>query len=38
MAGDTATAKQAYHYFFNTLKDADPDLPKLAPAKAEFPR
>ena len=27
---------QAYHDFFNTWKDADPDLPQLAQAKAEF--
>ena len=36
MQGDTAGAKQAYHDFFNTWKDADPDLPQLAQAKAEF--
>ena len=36
MAGDTAGAKQAYHDFFNTWKDADPDLPQLAQAKMEF--
>jgi serine/threonine protein kinase/tetratricopeptide (TPR) repeat protein len=36
MQGDTAAAKQAYHDFFNTWKDADPDLPQLAQAKAEF--
>jgi hypothetical protein len=26
----------AYHEFFNTRKDADPDLPQLAQAKGEF--
>jgi tetratricopeptide (TPR) repeat protein len=36
MQGDSAGAKQAYHEFFNTWKDADPDLPQLAQAKAEF--
>jgi eukaryotic-like serine/threonine-protein kinase len=36
MQGDTAGAKQAYHDFFTTWKDADPDLPQLAQAKAEF--
>ncbi len=36
MQSDTAGAKQAYHDFFNTWKDADPDLPQLAQAKAEF--
>ena len=36
MQGDTAGAKQAYHDFFNTWKDADPDLPQLVQAKAEF--
>jgi tetratricopeptide (TPR) repeat protein len=36
MQGNTAEAKQAYHDFFNTWKDADPGLPQLAQAKAEF--
>jgi serine/threonine protein kinase/tetratricopeptide (TPR) repeat protein len=36
MQGDTAGAKQAYHDFFNTWKDADPNLPQLAQAKSEF--
>ena len=36
MLGDKTAAKQAYHDFFNTWKDADPDLPQLAKAKAEF--
>ncbi len=36
MQGNTAGAKQAYHDFFNTWKDADPTLPQLAQAKTEF--
>jgi hypothetical protein len=36
MKGDTAGAKQAYHDFFAAWKDADPDLPQLVQAKAEF--
>jgi serine/threonine protein kinase len=36
LLGDKSAAKQAYHDFFNTWKDADPDLPQLAQAKAEF--
>jgi eukaryotic-like serine/threonine-protein kinase len=36
MQGDTAGAKQAYLDFFNTWKDADPDLPQLVQATAEF--
>jgi eukaryotic-like serine/threonine-protein kinase len=36
LQGNTAGAKQAYHDFFNTWKDADPSLPQLAQAKAEF--
>jgi hypothetical protein len=36
MQGNTAGAKQAYHDFFTTWKDADPDLPQLVQAKAEF--
>jgi hypothetical protein len=36
MQGDTAGAKQAYHDFFNTWKNADPNLPQLAQAKAEL--
>jgi eukaryotic-like serine/threonine-protein kinase len=36
MQGNTAAAKQAYHDFFTTWKDADADLPQLAQAKAEF--
>jgi len=36
MKGDTAGAKQAYRDLFTTWKDADPDLPQLVQAKAEF--
>jgi len=36
MAGDTAKAKAAYQDFFSLWKDADPDIPILKDAKAEF--
>jgi eukaryotic-like serine/threonine-protein kinase len=36
MAGDTAKAKAAYQDFFNIWKDADPDIPVLKEAKAEY--
>ena len=36
MAGDTAKAKAAYQDFFNIWKDADPDIPILKEAKAEY--
>jgi serine/threonine protein kinase/Tfp pilus assembly protein PilF len=36
LQGNTAAAKQAYHDLFTTWKDADPDLPQLNQAKAEF--
>ena len=36
MAGDTPKAKAAYQDFFNLWKDADPDIPVLKEAKAEF--
>jgi hypothetical protein len=36
MAGDTATAKSAYQDFFTLWKDADPDIPILKEAKAEY--
>ncbi len=36
MAGDTAKAKAAYQDFFTLWKDADPDVPILKQAKAEF--
>jgi serine/threonine protein kinase/tetratricopeptide (TPR) repeat protein len=34
--GDAANAKEAYQDFFATLKDADPDVPILKEAKAEY--
>ena len=36
MAGDTAKAKTAYQDFLTLWKDADPDIPILKEAKAEF--
>jgi serine/threonine protein kinase/tetratricopeptide (TPR) repeat protein len=36
MAGDHAKAKSAYQYFLNQWKDADPDIPILKQAKAEY--
>ena len=36
MAGDTAKAKSAYQDFFTLWKDADPDIPILKEAKAEY--
>jgi eukaryotic-like serine/threonine-protein kinase len=36
MAGDTAKAKAAYQEFFNIWKEADPDIPILKQAKAEY--
>ncbi|HVP52333.1 MAG TPA: protein kinase [Terriglobales bacterium] len=36
IAGDTAKAKAAYQEFFNIWKDADPDIPILKEAKAEY--
>ena len=36
MAGDGAKAKAAYQDFFNLWKDADPDVPILKQAKAEY--
>jgi DNA-binding winged helix-turn-helix (wHTH) protein/tetratricopeptide (TPR) repeat protein len=38
MQGDTAKARSAYQDFFTLWKDADPDLPILQQAKAEFAR
>jgi serine/threonine protein kinase/tetratricopeptide (TPR) repeat protein len=38
MAGETAKAKAAYQDFFALWKDADPDLPILKEAKAEYER
>ena len=34
--GDTAEAKAAYQDFLTLWKDADPDIPVLAAAKAEY--
>jgi len=36
MAGDTTKAKAAYQDFFTLWKDADPDIPILKQAKAEY--
>jgi len=36
IAGDSAKAKAAYQEFFSTWKDADPDIPILKEAKAEY--
>jgi eukaryotic-like serine/threonine-protein kinase len=36
LSGDHAGAKMAYQDFFNLWKDADPDIPLLQEAKAEF--
>jgi hypothetical protein len=36
IAGETAKAKVAYQDFFNVWKDADPDIPILKQAKAEY--
>jgi hypothetical protein len=36
MAGDTARAKRAYQEFLSQWKDADPDIPILKQAKAEY--
>jgi len=38
MQGDTTKAKAAYEDFFNVWKDADPDVPILKQAKAEYAR
>ena len=36
LQGDTAEAKAAYNDFFTLWKDADPDIPILVAAKAEY--
>ncbi len=36
LSGDTAGGKQAYEQFFAIWKDADPDIPILQQAKAEY--
>jgi eukaryotic-like serine/threonine-protein kinase len=38
MAGDSTKAKSAYQEFLNLWKDADPDIPILKQAKAEYAR
>ena len=36
LAGDSAKAKKAFQDFFELWKDADPDIPILKQAKAEY--
>jgi hypothetical protein len=36
LAGDKAKAGKAYQDFFSLWKDADPDIPILKQAKAEY--
>jgi len=36
LAGDTAKARKAFQDFFALWKDADPDIPILKQAKAEY--
>jgi hypothetical protein len=36
VSGDEPAAKSAYHDFFVLWKDADPDIPILEQAKAEY--
>jgi hypothetical protein len=36
MSGDTAKAKTAYQDFLTLWKDADPDIPLLKEARAEY--
>jgi len=36
LSGDTAKAKTAYQDFLTLWKDADPDIPILKEAKAEY--
>jgi eukaryotic-like serine/threonine-protein kinase len=36
LAGDTAKGRAAYQDFFALWKDADPDVPLLKQAKAEY--
>ena len=36
LSGDTAKSRTAYQNFFALWKDADPDIPILKEAKAEY--
>jgi eukaryotic-like serine/threonine-protein kinase len=36
LSGDTAKANSAYQHFLALWKDADPDIPILKQAKAEY--
>ena len=36
MAGDTGKAQAAYNQFLTLWKDADPDIPILKQARAEY--
>ena len=36
LSGDTAKARTAYQEFLTLWKDADPDIPILKEAKAEY--
>jgi thioredoxin-like negative regulator of GroEL len=36
LAGETAKAKKAFQEFFELWKDADPDVPILRQARAEY--
>jgi len=36
MQGDRGNSRKAYDEFFTTWKDADPDIPILHQAKAEY--
>ena len=38
VSGDTAKSRTAYQDFFALWKDADPDIPILKEARAEFAR
>jgi eukaryotic-like serine/threonine-protein kinase len=38
MSGDKEGARKAYQDFFTLWKDADPDIPILKEAKAEYAR
>jgi hypothetical protein len=38
LQGDTVKAKSAYEDFLRLWKDADPDIPVLQQAKAEYAR